>query len=285
MKALVFGATGMVGESIVEHLARSGNQTIGVSRRSSSHGRWLTADLTEPDALQLPEVDVIFTAVPTRLLANASLAILRSNPKRIVVISSTNVFTKVDSRDENERASILALIEAEKRIIDQCKALGIEWTILRPTLIYKEGRDHNVSQIAGVIRRFGFMPLCGAASGLRQPVHAEDLAIGAIAAAKSPKAANSDYCATGIETIPYDEMVGRIFDGLSRRRRLLHLPPSLWKSAFSLAKPLFPEVTPVMGERMLKDMAFDSSAAINDFGWTTRKFAPQFTNEASESLA
>ncbi|MDE3226084.1 MAG: NAD-dependent epimerase/dehydratase family protein, partial [Nitrospirota bacterium] len=235
MKALVLGATGMVGESIVEHLARSGNQTIGVSRRSGKDGDWLTADLTEPDALQLPEVDVMFSAVPTRLLADASRAVLRSKPKRIVVMSSTNVFTKIDSRDENERASILALIDAEKRIIDQCKALGIEWTILRPTLVYKEGRDHNVSQIAGVIRRFGFMPLYGAASGLRQPVHADDLAIGAIAAAKSAKAANNSYCASGIETVPYHEMVGRIFDGLSRRRRLLHVPPSLWKWAFSLA--------------------------------------------------
>ncbi len=153
---------------------------------------------------------------------------------------------------------------------------GVEWTILRPTLLYKEGRDHNVSQIAGVIRRFGFMPLYGAASGLRQPVHAVDFAIGAIAAANSSKAANSTYCTTGIETIPYREMVGRIFDGLSRRRRLLHLPPSLWKSAFMLAKPIFREVTPVMGERLLKDMAFDSSAATNDFGWTTRKFTPLF---------
>jgi nucleoside-diphosphate-sugar epimerase len=276
MDALVFGATGMMGESIVEHLAGSGNKTIGVSRRPGRHDDWLVADLTEPDTLQLPKVDVIFSALPTSLFAKAVHQILRSKPKRIVVISSTNVFTKIDSSDENERASIQELVEAEKRIIDRSSALGIEWTILRPTLIYKEGRDHNVSQIAGVIRRFGFVPLYGAAAGLRQPVHAEDLAVGAIAAAQSAKAANSSYCTTGVETIPYHEMVGRIFDGLSRRRRLLHLPPSLWSAAFALAKPLFPEVRPVMGERMLKDMAFDSSAATSDFGWRARNFAPAF---------
>ncbi|WP_298254063.1 NAD(P)-dependent oxidoreductase [Bradyrhizobium sp.] len=276
MEALVFGASGMVGELILEHLAAGRNKAIGISRRMERQEDWLVADLAQPDTLQLPKVDVVFSAAPTWLFAKSAHKILRSEPKRIVVISSTNVFTKIDSRDEAERTSILELIDAEKRIIDQAKAQGVEWTILRPTLLYREGRDHNITQIARIIRRLGFAPLYGAAAGLRQPVHAEDYAIGAIAAAESSKAANRSYCTTGAETIPYYEMVGRIFDGLSRRRRLLHLPPSIWKSAFAVAKPLFPDVTPVMGERMLKDMAFDSSAAISDFGWSARKFAPSF---------
>jgi hypothetical protein len=71
-------------------------------------------------------------------------------------------------------------------------------------------------------------------------------------------------------------MVGRILDGLSRPRRLVSLPPIVWKTAFAIARPIYPHVTPVMGERMLKDLAFDSSAAISDFGWRSRKFLPSF---------
>jgi hypothetical protein len=56
-----------------------------------------------------------------------------------------------------------------------------------------------------------FIPLVGGGTGLRQPVHAEDLAIGAIAAAASPAAANKVYCLPGAETLPYWEMIGRIF--------------------------------------------------------------------------
>jgi nucleoside-diphosphate-sugar epimerase len=278
MTSLVFGATGTVGDFILTHPAQRGETVIGASRspRSSDGMSWIAADLTRPQALALPNADVIFCATNVRLFAKAIGAILPFAPKRIVVLSSTSIFTKLDSKDEAERSSIAELADAEHAIIDRCEAARVEWTILRPTLVYREGHDRNVTQIAGLIRRLGFMPLYGTASGLRQPVHAEDLAIGAIAAAASPKAANAAYCTTGLETISYREMVGRIFDGLSRPRRLLSLPPIVWKSAFALAKPIYPRVTPVMGEQMLKDLAFDSSAATRDFGWRSRKFAPSF---------
>ncbi len=251
---------------------------IGASRfpHQPDGMNWIAADLAQPETLALPNADVIFCAVNARLFAKAIGAILPSAPKRIVVLSSTSIFTKLDSRDETERSSIAELVDAERAIIDRCEAAKVEWTILRPTLVYREGYDRNVTQIAKLIRRLGFMPLYGAASGLRQPVHAEDLAIGVIDAATSPKAANTAYSTTGIETISYREMVGRIFDGLSRPRRLVSLPPVVWKSAFALARPIYPRVTPVMGERMLTDLAFDSSAARSDFGWRSRKFAPSF---------
>jgi nucleoside-diphosphate-sugar epimerase len=278
MKNIVFGATGMVGELILAHLAQRGETVIGASRfpRRSEGVDWIAADLTRPEALALPEADVVFCVANAQLFAKVIGAVLASGPKRIVVVSSTSVFSKLDSRDEAERSSIAELADAERAIVARCEAAKVEWTILRPTLIYREGRDHNVTQIAKLIRRLGFMPLYGSASGLRQPVHAEDLAIGAIDAAASPRAANVAYSTTGIETISYREMVGRIFDGLSRPRRLVSLPPIIWQTAFAAARPIFPRVTPVMGERMVKDLAFDSSAAISDFGWHSRAFAPSF---------
>lgn len=278
MKNLVFGATGMVGERILAHLAQRGETVIGASRlpQRSDGVDWIEADLAMPQTLGLPNADVIFCVANARLFAKAIDAILASAPKRIVVVSSTSVFSKIDSSDDTERSSIAELIEAERTIIVRCEAAKVEWTILRPTLIYREGHDRNVTQIAKLIRRLGFMPLYGNASGLRQPVHAEDLAIGAIDAATSPRAANAAYSTTGLETISYREMVGRIFDGLSRPRRLVSLPPIVWKAAFAAARPIYPRVTPVMGERMLKDLAFDSSAAVADFGWHSRKFAPSF---------
>ena len=101
----------------------------------------------------------------------------------------------------------------------RAKQHNVGWTILRPTLIYAEGRDTNITPLSRLIRRFGFMPLVGGAPGLRQPVHAEDLAIGAIAAASSPAAINKFYSLPGAETLTYREMIGRIFDGLRMPRR------------------------------------------------------------------
>jgi hypothetical protein len=50
----------------------------------------------------------------------------------------------------------------------------------------------------------------------------------------------------------------------------------VWQAAFALAKPFFPHANVAMGNRMSKDMVFDASPAITDFGWTPRDFRPRF---------
>jgi nucleoside-diphosphate-sugar epimerase len=159
-----------------------------------------------------------------------------------------------------------------------CEQRNLEWTALRPTLVYREGRDGNITQLARLIKRYGFMPVVGSAQGLRQPVHAEDVAAAAVAAAKQPAAANKIYVLSGSETITYREMVGRIFDGLHKRRRIVPLPLSLWKAAFSVARPLFPEANVAWGTRMQTDLAFDASEAVRDLGWRPRPSALSSSN-------
>jgi nucleoside-diphosphate-sugar epimerase len=148
--------------------------------------------------------------------------------------------------------------------------------VLRPTIIYDEGRDANITRLARLIEKFGFMPLAGAGSGLRQPVHAQDLAIGALAAAASPAAANKIYAIPGTDTVSYREMIGRIFDGLHKPRRIIPVPPLLWRAAFALAKPFIANANVAMGNRMSKDMIFDPAPAVQDFGWRPRAFRPVF---------
>jgi nucleoside-diphosphate-sugar epimerase len=152
----------------------------------------------------------------------------------------------------------------------------VAWTILRPTLIYAEGQDQNVSRLARLIRRLGFLPLAGSGQGLRQPVHADDLAAAAIAAAASPAAENRAYDLPGGETLTYRAMVERVFEGMGRRPAILPLPEGLWRLAFALARPLLPGATAQMGARMSEDLTFDGSAAAADFGWKSRAFHPDF---------
>jgi len=263
----------MVGSYIAERLSNAGESVVNVSRRRRIG--WLQADLADHRTLVLPPANTIFCAANPRTFAKAIPQILDARPRRVVVFSSSSVSTKLDSKDEGERHEIEELIVAENQIMAACGSAGVEWTILRPTLIYKEGRDRNITQIAEIIRKLRFMPLYGSASGLRQPVHAEDLALGAIAASHSSAAANRTYFTSG-PTLTYREMVGRIFDALSMPRRMVSLPPVLWQSAFAVARPFYPGITPAMGERMLKNMAFDTSPAAGDFGWSPRAFLPCF---------
>ncbi len=137
------------------------------------------------------------------------------------------MITKQDTEIEAEREMIKRLADAGARIAAVCKQHNVDWTILRPTLIYAEGRDTNITPLSRLVRRFGFMPLVGGAPGSRQPVHAEDLVIGALAAASSRAAINKFYSLPGGETLTYREMIGRIFDGLGMPRRTISVPPLL----------------------------------------------------------
>jgi hypothetical protein len=67
-------------------------------------------------------------------------------------------------------------------------------------------------------------------------------------------------------------MIGRIFDGVKRRRFIVPVPPPLWLLASRLAQRHFPGIKAEMGVRMAKDLIFDGSSAVADFGWKPKVF-------------
>jgi nucleoside-diphosphate-sugar epimerase len=276
--SLVIGGSGLVGGYIVEHLVTGGQRPLALSRapRNDARVEWHRGDLHNAGSLKFPPFSTLYCTADAILLAEALPSLIHPALKRLVAFSSTSVITKQDTEVEAERAMIRRLATAERQIAASCEQHGIGWTILRPTLIYAEGRDTNITPLSHLIRRFGFMPLVGGGPGLRQPVHAEDLALGAIAAAGSAAAVNKFYSLPGPETVTYREMIGRVFDGLGQQRRFLSVPAWLWRVAFLAINPLYPGANVAMGIRMMKDMTFDSAPAARDFGWRPRVFKPTF---------
>ena len=173
--------------------------------------------------------------------------------RRVVAFTSTSIVTKAESEIDAERESVRRWAAAEQQLIVACERLGIQWTVLRPTIIYDEGRDANLTRLSRLIERFGFMPLAGSGTGLRQPVHAEDLAAGAAATAASSAAANKIYAIPGRDTITYREMVGRIFDGMDRRRRIVAIPPRCG-GGIRFGQTIHLNANVAMGNQMAKDM-------------------------------
>ena len=219
MGSVVVGASGIVGGHIVDRLVQAGEKPVAVSRtrRAEQNVAWLQADLATPDRLAWPPVSTLYCTAHVGLLAGALPHLVTPSLKRVVAFTSTSIVTKISSELEAERDSVRQWAEAEQRLIDMCTKLGVAWTVLRPTIIYDEGRDANITRLARLIENFGFMPLAGSGSGLRQPVHAQDLAIGAIAAAASPAAANKIYAIPGRDTVSYREMVGAFLTGCTSR--------------------------------------------------------------------
>ncbi|MGC0389270.1 SDR family oxidoreductase [Bradyrhizobium sp. USDA 241] len=279
-KTLVVGATGVVGSIIANILADTGEMPLALSRKSKSDAAidWYQGDLAQIQDLNLPPFETLICTADARHLAPAMPCIIHPRLRRVVFITSTSIITKINSEVESERESVRAWASAEHQIIRTCEESSIEWTCLRPTLIYAEGRDGNITPLARLIERFGFMPVVGAAQGLRQPVHAEDVAIAAVSAARERIAANKTYILSGSEVITYREMVGRIFDALSKRRRIVSVPAPVWKLLFAIAKPLFPGANSAWGTRMLVDLDFDASTAVRELGWRPRGFHPVFKN-------
>lgn len=202
---------------------------------------------------------------------------LARGARRIVAISSTSRFTKAESPIEGERLVAAQLAEGEQALARWASACGVEFLILRPTIIYGRGRDLNLSLIARFIVRFGFFPVAGAATGQRQPLHAQDLAIACVQALESTQLTGKTYEVSGGETLSYYEMVGRIFDALGKRRLIVRLPMSVFSAAISCARllPAFNHLTPAMARRMSEDLVFDHTPAVQDFGFTPRPFRPK----------
>lgn len=274
----VLGANSLVGRFAVPRLVAAGYTPSALSRTAQPPVLgvvWGQGDLADPE-LALPEAEAALSLAPIWLLPQALPALRRAGVRRLIAFSSTSRLTKAQSPEPAERAVAARLARGEAEVRAFCVEHGIDCTLLRPTLIYAEGQDRNVSRLAELIRRFRVLPLAGAGEGRRQPVHADDLAQACLQALDARESFGRDYDLPGGETLSYRAMVARIFESLGLRPRIVSLPPALWRAGLTLAGPLLPGATAAMGERMAEDLVFDGAAATRDFGWSPRPFRPQF---------
>ena len=201
----------------------------------------------------------------------------RSGARRIVALSSTSRFTKqfgASSDDPGEHALAQKLAASETQFTQWAEEHNIDWVILRPTLIYSLGRDKNLTEIARFIRRFRFFPVLGAASGLRQPIHVDDVADASIAAVGSKAAARREYNISGAEILTYKEMVTRVFLAQNVRPRFIAVPMLGFRLAVTTARFFrrYRSWSFAMAERMNRDLVFDHSNATHDFHFSPRPF-------------
>jgi nucleoside-diphosphate-sugar epimerase len=271
----LLGARSLVGEYLITRLIDQGRHPFAFSRKASGQKTESGVTWLQLDALTgTPEVKEWLCVAPIWVLPQYFPMLEACGARRVVALSSTSLFTKTDSSDPAENATAARLAEGEACLRAWAESSGVEWVVLRPTLIYGQARDKNIAEIARFIRRFGFFPLLGKAMGLRQPVHAEDVAGACIAALKTPHAANRAYNISGGETLPYREMVRRVFAALQKRPRLLTIPLVVFRMAVACLR-LFPRYrnwSAAMAERMNRDLVFDHAEAARDFGFSPRPF-------------
>lgn len=281
----VLGASSLVGACLLPLLAGAGWRVTALTRSALGQTHcdgvtWRRLPLTDTTTLaEVARPDIAnspywICVAPLWILPDYFALLEAQGARRVVVLSSTSRFTKDDSSDPQEQAVAQRLADAEAHMQAWAQSRGVEWVILRPTLIYGLGQDKNVAEIARFIRRFGFFPVFGKAQGLRQPVRAADVAAACAAALLTPNAANRAFNISGGETLPYRAMVERIFSAMGRCPRLLTVPLWMFSLAISVVRlvPRYRQWSTAMAERMNRDLVFDHTDATRDFGFNPQAF-------------
>jgi nucleoside-diphosphate-sugar epimerase len=241
----VFGGSGAVGRYLLPALGAAGVSVVALSRQpqpdSASGLQWVQGSLEDAPALQaLIEAGARFEVICSLGPLDAFAAWLHRHPPargvRVLALSSMSAEWKSDSPNPGERALARALIESEQRVLALCAAHAALATVLRCGLIHGAGVDRSLTPLLNWARRRP-LPWPRAAIGLRQPVHARDLARALIVAAPRADLAQRVLALPGPEALSFPQMVQRSLAASGRAARVIPVPvPGLFRLASQLAR-------------------------------------------------
>ena len=275
----VLGAGNLIAGCLLPRLAARGVEATAVARR----------DVALPPGVGFARVDfesdtpwtvapgaAVVSVLPLALLA-ASLDRL-VGARSIVAIGSTSLHSKADSDDPRDRATARKLGRAEAALAEWCGRHGVAWTVLRPTLVYDGYADRNVARMIRLVRRARVLPIARPSSGLRQPIHIDDVAKAVMGALDEPRAAGRAFDIAGGEVLTYRGMAERVFESQGLKPRFVVLPVPLLRAAFGLAARAGILRETGFGSavfaRMNQDLVFDVAEGLEVLGYAPRGFRP-----------
>jgi nucleoside-diphosphate-sugar epimerase len=283
-RLLILGASSQVGFFLLPRLRGLDLNVVAVSRRTPTASvlippnvAWRQCKLSglvQRLAANRPlHLAVCLTPLP--VLPEHLAALQELGVTRLIAFSTTGRFYKSRSSDPAEQARVASVITAEERLIAFCTAEHINWTLFRPTMVYGAGRDGNIARIARLIRTFKVFPVVDGGRGLRQPVHADDLAMACVSVLDNASTYGNAYTLSGGSVVSYRQMVEAVFRQLHRQVRIWDVPVDLLRSVIAGARvlPGLHSLSPEMASRMSADLRFDHEAASRDFGFRPRPFA------------
>ena len=275
MKVFVTGATGFTGSRTVPLLLEKGWEVHCLYRESSNRSylpqpeiHWYPGNLE--DQQQLTEylqgsqtlvniASLGFGHADTIVKAAQSAGI-----ERAIFISTTAIFTKLNSRSKNTR------LEAEVTIQNS----DLAYTILRPTMIYGSQRDRNMYRLVRWLQRIPLIPIFGKGNYLQQPVFVDDVADAIVKCLDQPKTIGKSYNIAGKKALTYNEVIDTIAGIIGRKILKIYLPDNLVvKFLRVLEKMKLP--FPIKAEQVKrlnenKDFAYEEASM--DFGYQPRSF-------------
>jgi len=272
---LVFGATGPAGRAVLERLRGGAARVFAVSRSAAAADVagptvWIRGDLNGAVAALPATIEVILSLGPLDAFAGWFERHAPAGTRRVVALSSMSAQSKQASTDPAERELALRLRAAEQRLAGAAQARGVAWTVLRPTLLYGDGRDRSLAPIARFMRRWHVAPIPFGAVGLRQPLHVGDLAAAVLAAVDSDAAAGQIYPLGGGERLRFVDLMRRLRHAVPGFVLPLPLPLIALRLAQRSGATVFNAAAIA---RLRVALVADNAAATRDLGHVPRAFA------------
>lgn len=280
------GGSGFLGGRVIPALVAAGYEPTALVRTSAAAERVealgatpIAGDLDDPAS-----IDAAFTESGADALVNlASLgfghaptivaAAEEAGLKRAVFVSTTSIFTRLATASKPVRQA------AE----DTIQASGLDWTIVRPTMIYGTPGDRNMARLLRGLRRLPALPLPGGGRGLQQPVHVDDLAAAIVGALDRPASIHRAYDVAGPEPLSLRAVVEEAAQAVDRHPRLVSMPlrPTVaLVRLYEMAAPS-PRLKSEQIARLAEDKAVDIGPARVDLGFDPRPFADGIRAEAA----
>ena len=285
MRLLVTGGSGFLGGYVLSEAARRGHDVMALARSPAAAGivaslgaEPVTGDLDEPGPLR-----DVFAAASCDALVNLSslgfghaaaiiTATRQADIARAVFVSTTAVTTRLPAPSKRIR------LAAEQQIRDS----PLQWTILRPTMIYGAAGDRNLSRLLALLSRARLLPVPGGGRHLQQPVHVADVADAVLAAAERPASSGMTYDVAGPEPLTFTELLRVCARAVASRARFVPVPLS---PVIALARgyEMVSQHPPIRAEqlqRLAEDKAFAIDTAVRGLGYAPRPFADGIHAEA-----
>jgi uncharacterized protein YbjT (DUF2867 family) len=286
MKVLVTGATGFTGSRIVPLLLKSGYEVRCFVRETSDRSplaslpvEWAIGDLSTPQALTsaLHGVDALINIASLgfghaeNIIASAKAA----GVKRAVFISTTAIFTQLNAGSKSTR------LAAEETI----RASGLDYTILRPTMIYGSPRDRNMWRLIRLLKISPILPIFGDGESLQQPIFVDDVAQSVLLVLQNDATIHKSYNIAGKSPLTYNQVIDTVASALGRRVWKLHLPHMPIVRALQFTERMKLRL-PIKAEQVLRlneNKAFSYEEAKQDFGFNPRSFEDGIKTEIFNS--
>lgn len=285
---LVTGATGFTGSFVVDRLIAKGLDFACFVRPTSdiaslkSRGvdvRVGTLDDYESFFRALRAVDTLVNIASLGFghAPNIVKAAEQAGVRRAIFVSTTALFTSLEAKSKAIRAEAETLITSSQ----------LEYTILRPTMIYGTERDRNMCRLIRFISRSPIVPVPGSGKYLQQPVYVEDVADAIIAALSVRKAVRQTYNIAGAAPLEYNAVVDEICKLLGKRRAVVHLPVSLAIVGVAVLRkiPGLPKFTVEQVLRLNENKAFSIEKAQKDLGFNPLSFQEGIRREIDRLTA